>query len=278
MRSRTFFNICATLLGLTVGNVATRPGVSEVIAATPSHTADLCAQAPIDDIDPVTSAPGPRPGASCIRRLRNHFFVATTTHTEAMTSDAIRSATPRDEAVVADVLTLAFSTDPAARWSWPDPRTYLAHFPRFVRAFGGQAFLRGTAHFIEGYKGAALWLPPGAEPDEAALGALMQDSVDQHALQDASELIERMAGYHPTEPHWYLPLIGIDPAHQGKGLGSALMRHALAECDREGSLAYLESSSPANVPLYQRHGFELLGTIQVGGSPEIFPMLRRPHQ
>jgi len=193
-----------------------------------------------------------------------------------MTTDVIKSATSRDEGTVADVLTLAFSTDPAARWSWADPRGYLTSFPRFVRAFGGEAFARGTAYFIEGYKGAALWLPPGAEPDEAAMAALMQESVDPGALNDAGALIERMASYHPTEPHWYLPFIGINPMHQGKGLGSALMQYALAEIDRQGGLAYLESSNPANVPLYQRHGFELLGTIQVGGSPEIFPMLRKP--
>lgn len=195
-----------------------------------------------------------------------------------MTSDAIRSATPRDEGAVADVLTLAFSADPAARWSWADPHAYLASFPRFARAFGGQAFTRGTAYFIEGYKGAALWLPPGVEPDDAAMGALMQETFGEQAQRDAGALMEQMASYHPTEPHWYLPLLGVDPACQGKGLGSALMRHALAEIDRAGGLAYLESSNPANVPLYQRHGFELQGKIQVGSSPEIFPMLREPRR
>jgi hypothetical protein len=38
--------------------------------------------------------------------------------------------------------------------------------------------------------------------------------------------------------------------------------------------AYLESSNPAKVPLYERHGSVILGTIQVGSSPPIFPMLR----
>lgn len=33
--------------------------------------------------------------------------------------------------------------------------------------------------------------------------------------------------------------------------------------------AYLESSNPANVPLYEQHGFVVLGTIQVGSSPSI---------
>jgi len=35
--------------------------------------------------------------------------------------------------------------------------------------------------------------------------------------------------------------------------------------------AYLESSNPANIPLYQGHGFDILDTIQVGSSPPIFP-------
>ncbi len=58
------------------------------------------------------------------------------------------------------------------------------------------------------------------------------------------------------EPHWYLPLIGVDPAHQGEGHGDALMAYALARCDRDHAPAYLESSKPRNIPFYRRYGFE----------------------
>ncbi len=54
------------------------------------------------------------------------------------------------------------------------------------------------------------------------------------------------------------------------------MQHALARCDQEGALAYLESSNPENISLYARHGFEILGMIQVGTMPPIIPMLRKP--
>jgi hypothetical protein len=54
------------------------------------------------------------------------------------------------------------------------------------------------------------------------------------------------------------------------------MKHALVPCDLDHKLAYLEASNPKNIPLYERHGFELLGVIQVGTSPPIFPMLRKP--
>jgi ribosomal protein S18 acetylase RimI-like enzyme len=89
-------------------------------------------------------------------------------------------------------------------------------------------------------------------------------------------LLEQMARHHPDEPHWYLPLIGVDPAHQGKGLGGALMSYALERCDCDGTTAYLESTNPRNVSLYERHGFTAVGRIQVGTSPPIVPMVRRP--
>ena len=188
----------------------------------------------------------------------------------------IRTATQRDEAGAIAVVVLAFGADPAARWTWPDPGAFLAHFPAFVRAFGGRAFAEGGAHLVDGHAGAALWLPPGIGPDEEAMGELLQRTAPAELQGDLAALFKQMARYHPSEPHWFLPFIGVDPARQGRGYGSALMRHALALCDRDHRLAYLESSNPKNVPLYQRHGFELLGTIQAGTSPTIFPMLRKP--
>jgi GNAT superfamily N-acetyltransferase len=71
-------------------------------------------------------------------------------------------------------------------------------------------------------------------------------------------------------------MIGVDPVLQGRGFGALLMRHATMRCDAEGTVAYLESSSPRNMQLYLRHGFEIMGTVQVGTSPTVTPMIRRP--
>jgi GNAT superfamily N-acetyltransferase len=195
---------------------------------------------------------------------------------QTMTTSIIRTASTSDASPVIDVLVLAFSADPATRWTWPDPERYLRHFPDFVRAFGGSAFAHGSAYYIDGHAGAALWLPPDVHPDEDALIALLQRTAAEQNQQDAAAVMEQMGRYHPSEAHWYLPLMGVDPFQQGKGYGSALMQHALIRCDRDRRLAYLESTNPRNIPLYSRHGFELLGTIQVGSSPPIFPMLRKP--
>ena len=193
-----------------------------------------------------------------------------------MTTPAIKTATASDEDAAVSVVVLAFSADPAARWAWSDPQQYLTHSPAFVRAFGGKAFAHGSAHYADSYMGAALWLPPDVHPDEEKLVALMQSTVREQIRSDFFEVFEQMGRYHPSEPHWYLPLIGVDPAQQNRGYGSALLRHALSRCDHDKKLAYLESSNPRNIPLYERHGFEALGTIQVGTSPPIVPMLRKP--
>ena len=193
-----------------------------------------------------------------------------------MITPIIKTATPSSADQAVGSVVLAFSADPIARWFYPDPHQYLLHLPSFVRAFAGKAFELNSAYCVDGYLGAALWLPPDVHPDENVLAALLQRTIPEENQQEIFAFTERMNSSHPSEPHWYLPMIGVDPAKQGNGYGSALMKHALARCDGEGKLAYLESSSPRSIPFYRRHGFELLGTIQVGSSPPLFPMMRKP--
>jgi len=194
----------------------------------------------------------------------------------ALAQPSIRTASAGERRRLFDTLTAAFATDPAVRWMYAEPDRYYRYFPRFVHAVGGRAVEQGTAYCSDDYKGAALWLPPGVGPDEEPLAALLRTSVHAADRDAVFAVLDEMARYHPSEPHWYLPLIGVAPSHQGRGCGSALMRHALLRCDRDGLPAYLESSNARNVPLYQRHGFEVMGTIQVGSSPPIIPMLRPP--
>jgi ribosomal protein S18 acetylase RimI-like enzyme len=194
-----------------------------------------------------------------------------------MTTNEVRAATAAEKDAVFAILALAFSNDPATRWTWPEPKAYLEAFPHFAMAFGGVAFDKGTALCV-GSAGAALWLPPGTGPDEAALDALMERTADPATAADGPKLMQQMASFHPHEPHWFLPLVGVDPAQQSKGVGGALLRHVTDQCDRDGVLAYLDSSNPRNIPLYLRHGFEIVGRAQCGSSPVITPMLRKPRR
>ena len=113
-------------------------------------------------------------------------------------------------------------------------------------------------------------------PNDEALDRALRDGTAPEHLDDLLSIFELMEQSHPEEPFWHLTVIGVDPNAQGRGLGGALMRHAVARCDEEEALAYLESSNPRNISLYERHGFKKLGEIQVGAAPAVMPMLRRP--
>ena len=148
--------------------------------------------------------------------------------------------------------------------------------PLVTREFAGGSFEHGTAYVSADFCGTALWLPPGVHPNGEALEAAVRDTASPEHLDDVLATFEKMGQWHPEEPHWHLPMIGVEPRAQGRGLGAELMRHAVARCDDEGALAYLESSNPRNISLYLRFGFEVMGEIRIGAAPVLTPMLRQP--
>ena len=137
----------------------------------------------------------------------------------------------------------------------------------------------GLVHADTTVHGAAVWLAPSPPRPSSLQGAwralrmllTLRGSAGRAEALNATILPARI-----EEPHWYLALLGTEPSHQGRGLGSALLAPTLERCDQQGQLAYLESSKQANVPFYQRHGFEVVCELTVPGGPSVWPMLRKP--
>ena len=115
-----------------------------------------------------------------------------------MTID-VRPAGEDDQRLVISVITLAFSNDPMARWAFPDPATYLDVMPDFVRAFGGNGFARGAAHLADDGGGAAMWLPPGVQPDSETMMALTERHILEDRLNDMMEVFAQMDQFHPSD-------------------------------------------------------------------------------
>jgi hypothetical protein len=112
-------------------------------------------------------------------------------------------------------LVSAFTEDPVERWLYPELAQYLAHFPLFLRSFGGKAFDEQTVWCLGEFSAVALWLPPGAEPDGDAIGAVLTETVSPDKHGDTFAVLEQMDAAHPTYPHWYLPWFGVDPLLHG---------------------------------------------------------------
>ena len=181
-------------------------------------------------------------------------------------------ASPENAQRAFDTLTLAFATDPPSRWMFPDERQYLQYFPIFAKAFGGAALAQGTAL-------ASPDLRCGCHRARAPMrmrSALIEEGVTTQRKGDVLAVFDEMGRLHPTEPHWYLPLIGVEPRYQGQGLGAALLRPVLEKCDVLHLPAYLEATSSRSLPLYKRYGFEAIGEITIRDCPPLIQMLRLP--
>lgn len=187
-----------------------------------------------------------------------------------------------DVDTVANILADAFAEDPCMNWVVPHTGLY----PAFYRLLLSGLYLQHRLVFADyGGKSAALWLPPGVS--HRVPGGITQLTLVVRLLWHSGTKIlariqqaeEVMARRHPRVPHYYLHAIGARRDCQGQGLGSALLKQGTRRCDEEGLPAYLESSSPRNVPLYERHGFEVLATEPIGeGGPPMFFMWREPGQ
>ena len=77
------------------------------------------------------------------------------------------------------------------------------------------------------------------------------------------------------EPHWHLGPVGVEPALQGCGIGSAMLDRFCRMMDEAGALSYLETDAEANARLYEQFGFVTVDVAPVIGVPMWF-QVRRP--
>jgi len=196
----------------------------------------------------------------------------------------VRPARSADVKELAGVLARAFFDDPPLVWLLPDAARRSGRITRmFATVIGIESLQYGGVDIAcDGEKilGGAVWLPPGhwraslreqvrAVPNHAWALATAWGRAARYgrALEDA----------HPEEPHWYLKVIGVDPAWQGRGVASLLLRSRLERCDQDAQPAYLEASRPDGISLYEHFGFRCTGTPGMpDGAPVITAMWRAP--
>ncbi len=194
----------------------------------------------------------------------------------------MRAATAADRERMAATLTAAFLDDPV--FAWLIPTGWASRERRLHTMFRGlvNSYLPKDSCYLAAEGDAvALWAPPGKWQTPMSdiftqvgpfLGALRWRAI--HSLRT---LVAVEAAHPKDPPHWYLGFIGTVPDRQGQGLGADLLREVLAEADRAGLPAYLESSNPRNLTLYRRHGFEVVEELKLPwGCPPVHRMWREP--
>lgn len=194
----------------------------------------------------------------------------------------------RDEAAAATVaVARAFHRDPLFDFLIPDTLSQA----RAALTFMGSVIADGipfdevwVARSGSVITGGAVWLPPGTYPRgmKREFASIGRDLRSIHRIGQrffsGVQLYSAIDRTHRrmAEPHWYLGLLGSDPAWQRRGVGSSLLAPVLERADDQQVPAYLETQKAENLPWYRRHGFEIVAEIEVGAAPKMWAMRRDP--
>ena len=139
---------------------------------------------------------------------------------------------------------------------------------------------RGYGHVEERENGGSLWLPPMVEKkipiwNSLDIATTMVKHSGVRSIGRGTTVDTALAKAKPTIPHYYLFALGARTAHQGKGIGGALMKAGLERVDSEKMPAYLESSKESNIGFYQQFGFNVTEIVSPpNGCPPLWAMWR----
>ena len=186
----------------------------------------------------------------------------------------IRPATSDDVPAICASLARAFHDDPVTSWALPSDTRRPVQSRRFFRERLRTLLPEEMVFCDEQRRGAAIWAPH--DRWRSSVGELLRMRIVNRRTPAFLAGAVRVERAHPSEPHYYLAILGVAPEAQGEGLGSQLLQPMLERCDREGVAAYLESSKERNVTFYERHGFRVTGELTFPRGPKLWLMWREP--
>jgi ribosomal protein S18 acetylase RimI-like enzyme len=179
-----------------------------------------------------------------------------------------RPAKATDLDAAARVLAAAFDRYSWTRWALGDER-YAERLQEIQRLYLAHALAHGIVVVTGDVRAVAAFVPPQVPSPSQAVQARIAELYGDRLVAMAGLWLAAGPG-----GAWTLETVGVDPAFQGTGFGTAVTSAGLAEIDRHGAAAALETSDPRNVRLYERLGFTTFATTEIPDGPTVFSMAR----
>ncbi|WFE26884.1 GNAT family N-acetyltransferase [Solwaraspora sp. WMMD791] len=196
-----------------------------------------------------------------------------------MPATTVRDATPDDIPQAATLLTEAFLIAPVSQWLVTDIDARVTTFRTlFTLELEHALDVGATVHVAGPLSAVAIWYrrerpAPTGQVTIHQRRMLLAAGIWQHRVAALDALLDQ---HRPETPHHYLAYLGVTPWLQGRGIGTALLRHQHQLLDAAAEPAYLEATTPRNRGLYQRHGYAAAEPIPLPDGPSVWPMWRAP--
>lgn len=179
----------------------------------------------------------------------------------------------QDEGLVR-MMVAAYREDPLINWVVRKDGGREAAWHLFFRTSLQRYRPFGGLHASDDDVACALWAPPDkwrlGVAEQLRLAPRIVRILGWGSLFRGLGALDTMDKQHPAEPHYYLYMLAVHPDAQGRGHGSALLKNGLGRVDEQRLGAFLETSNPRNLPLYQRHGFDVVKEMKV--APDAPPL------
>lgn len=188
-------------------------------------------------------------------------------------SHHIRTAQGEDIDAAARLLAAAFRDYPWTRWSIP-AEGYSERLEELQRLYLTHALGQGLVLVESQLRAVVAFLPPDAPPPA--------ETIQERIAVLLGERLASLAGLSLPQPPpgaWTLETVGVDPVHQGTGLGTAVIAAGLRMIDDRSAgtaIITLETSAEQNERLYQRLGFITTATTLIPHGPTVSSMARPP--
>ena len=162
--------------------------------------------------------------------------------------------------MLAFVFGRAFVDEPMMCWPMGETQDRVECFTSCFGLFLEVALELGLVSEAASASGAAVWIPPhrfeswAEHPwNQPQIRALADDG--GHRYNGFWEWVESRS---PSTPLWQLDSIAVDPRHQGRGVGGALILEGQERARAEGMGAFLSTGTERNVSIYGRFGFRVV--------------------
>jgi ribosomal protein S18 acetylase RimI-like enzyme len=188
------------------------------------------------------------------------------------------------------LLAKAFYNDPLFTYTAPQAELRSQILPDIQIPMVRYGLIYGKVYTTPDLEAVAVWFPPGETemklwrmyrtgmftiPFKMPINTLLR----LVSIEKPAEVIRKKA---VTGEYWYLAVLGVDPVHQGKGLGGAILEPVLTRADSANLPCYLETMKDTNVAFYEKIGFAVAGECEVQSkgsrkdSVRIWGMVRQP--